>query len=663
MNSKIFSALICAFMLCVAMTLQAQQRFVVSDATGGVEYIVNGHKYPLVKGTPITMETMVYIPYNGSLKYVEDSSDNEYTIKSIGWATLEEKLADNNHTILTRSKDYVKSVLAQVRKDPKVKKPYHSDPATVTREKFENKGDSFSAIIGDYDEFIESIRHQFDEFRNKCLDEYAEFVRETWKEFGVEKPIPVPKEEKVMPVLAPNADAETASWFGDQLKRIFKKKKKNESQQASEKDVTPKSVTPPKPVDKPKPVEKQNVQLAYDSVIKPPQPIEHEPLYEVHQHVKNSNDYMVFDVFGTKCRVRTGDNCRFKLPSVKEDDVADALAIFKEPQFVNMLFDCLQERKKYELSDWGYYQMLLAVTNHFYGENTNEATLALAFLYSQSGYKMRLARDEEKLYMLVASDYMMFDKRPMYIDNRWYWILDGDVKDNLTKLYVTNYSFEKESPLSLRITATQELEDNPTVERTITDKWDEDFSFTIRSNKNYMDFYDTYPSSYIGNNVMTRWAMYANTPLEKGVREQLYPKMKEKLAGLSNVDAVQKMLHWVQTGFEYQYDEIIWGVDRPFFGEESLYYPYCDCEDRAILLSHLVRDLLGLDVVLVHYPGHLAMAVDFKEDVDGVYYLYDNRKFTVCDPTIIDGGSIGQAAYDEGTTTTLFLLDKTNESN
>ena len=306
--------------------------------------------------------------------------------------------------------------------------------------------------------------------------------------------------------------------------------------------------------------------------------------------------------------------------------------------------------------------MLLALTNHFYGKNTNEATLALAFLYSRSGYKMRLAKDEERLYMLVASDYMMFDKRPMYIDSRWYWILDEGIDENLTKLFVVDKAtFPEESPLSLRITATQELEENPTVERTFTDDSDEDFSFTIKANKNYMDFYDTYPSSYINNNVMTRWAMYANTPLEKGVKEQLYPKMKEKLAGMSNVEAVQKMLHWVQTGFKYELDEIIWGVDRPFFGEESLYYPYCDCEDRSILLSHLVRDLIGLDVVLVHYPGHLAMAVDFKEDVDGVYYMYDNRKFVVCDPTYI-GASIGQAMYEkEKTTTSLILLDKADQ--
>lgn len=81
--------------------------------------------------------------------------------------------------------------------------------------------------------------------------------------------------------------------------------------------------------------------------------------------------------------------------------------------------------------------------------------------------------------------------------------------------------------------------------------------------------------------------------------------------------------------------------DRAFFAEETLFYPYCDCEDRFILFSRLVRDLLGLDVMLVYYPGHLATAVAFGEEVKGDCLLLDGRKFTVCDPTYI-GAPVGR---------------------
>ncbi len=130
--------------------------------------------------------------------------------------------------------------------------------------------------------------------------------------------------------------------------------------------------------------------------------------------------------------------------------------------------------------------------------------------------------------------------------------------------------------------------------------------------------------------------MYANDPLVEELQNQLYPQMKTKLDGLSEYDAVNRLLNWVQTGFDYKFDSEVWGDDRPFFGEETLFYPYCDCEDRAILLSHLVRDLLGLNAALVYVPGHLAMAVEFNEAVDGCYFDVDGRRFVFCDPTFIN---------------------------
>ena len=48
-----------------------------------------------------------------------------------------------------------------------------------------------------------------------------------------------------------------------------------------------------------------------------------------------------------------------------------------------------------------------------------------------------------------------------------------------------------------------------------------------------------------------------------------------------------------------------------------------------------MRDILGLNVILVYYPGHLAMAVNFTDEVNGDYIMYDNKKFVVCDPTYI----------------------------
>ena len=118
--------------------------------------------------------------------------------------------------------------------------------------------------------------------------------------------------------------------------------------------------------------------------------------------------------------------------------------------------------------------------------------------------------------------------------------------------------------------------------------------------------------------------------------------MRKMLEGKSGLAKAEMLLNWVQTAFEYKTDEEQFGGERSLFADESLYYPYCDCEDRSILYSILVRDLMGLDVVLLHFPGHLATAVKFMTNVEGDYLELEDGKYIVCDPTYI-GAPVGLA--------------------
>ena len=495
----------------------------------------------------------------------------------------------------------------------------------------------------------QKMYENYNKFRQAALKDYSDYVRKAWKDYKANPAIEAPKDEKIKPQMAPDSEERTASWFS----KMFGSDKKKDTKKTKSKS---------------KPAERRPVVAKVEEVIKAepviPQP---KPQIPVEPREEKANNYMTFNVFGTECKVRIGDNCRYKLPNVSSTAVADAIEhVFPGQQFENMLYDCLQERKRHGFSDWAYYQMLLMLTVKFYGD-TNEAVLAQAYLYSQSGYKMRLAHTSDKLYMLAATRHFIFNKQYFMLDGDSYFLLSDNKVDQLG---ICNASFPKESSLSLQITASQLLADNPTMQRTITSRYNEDFSFTISSNKNYIDFFETYPSSTVDNNFMSRWAMYANTPLEKGIKDQLYPPMKQKLQGLSQQEAVQQLLWWLHGEidtegqikkadcFLYNYDENVWGCDRAFFGEETLFYPYCDCEDRSVLLSHLVRDLLNLDVVLVHYPGHLAMAVNFTEPVNGDHVMLNGQKFIICDPTYI-GGRVGDTMEGmEDQPITVILLNR-----
>lgn len=443
-----------------------------------------------------------------------------------------------------------------------------------------------------YEEFKNKARQAYDSFRSRCNEEYASFMEQSWRSFRSEPPIPVPSEDKPVP---------------------------------------------PRPYDKNTPRPPKPVELPHDDVLSAPEPAPQprpvEPVKELPQPASNS---FKFACYGTEMRVRLTDSHRFRLVNTSEASVADAWRHCSQGMFDNVLRDCLSLRLSRGLCDWAYLNMLRSLADAFCGAGTDEAVVLAGWLYCQSGYKMRLGRSKtSRLCLLAASRHKIY--------NRPFFCIDGDnyytIGCNDRQLDICGASFPQEQPLSLYITNSQQFAMEHTQTRTLQSKRYPEIKAVVSVNKNIIDFYNTYPASEISNNFMTRWAMYANTPLDTSVRNTLYPVLHRAVANLSLKEAAERLLNFVQTAFVYEYDETVWGTDRAFFAEETLFYPYCDCEDRSILFSRLVRDLLGLQVILVYYPGHLASAVCFSdENVAGDYILLDNRRYVVCDPTYIGAG-------------------------
>ena len=401
-------------------------------------------------------------------------------------------------------------------------------------------------------------------------------------------------------------------------------------QPKEEPKVEPKPAPAPVPTPTPQPKVEEKPILVKKEVIKVPQPTpEPEPLAPVEPKEEIPHEKYHVTFYGTKVSVGFPTNETLKLPGLSEKQLAKAWKQLSSEAYDVTLNNVLAVRKKLALCDWGYVEMLQAISEKKYGK-TNEAVFMQAYLLSQSGYKIRLATDDEKLYMLIATQQNMFSLPFFIIDNTKFYALNCKSQE----LSICKAKFDKEKVVSLQLRQEQKLAAQYTDPRKLTSKYGVVAQVSV--NKNTIDFFNDYPSAYIGNDATTRWAVYANTPLEKVIRETLYPTLKKAVAGLSERDAVNKILNFVQTAFVYEYDDKIWGGDRAFFAAETLHYPYADCEDRSILFSRLVRDILGLDVVLIYYPGHLATAVAFTQDVHGDYLTHNNRKYIVCDPTYIN---------------------------
>ena len=457
--------------------------------------------------------------------------------------------------------------------------------ATLSAQSFEEYRRQAQADFNGYK--TEEIR-KFKAYRDKVNAEYAEYMRRAWPEYKAQPAEPVPPRPE-----------------------------------------------PPKPVVKDPTVEPSNDPVPFDNILPTPPPIvPPKPVVPLPEPAKPVRPSFAFEFYGTPCTIGLEERHRFSLTGVDENKVADAWKLLSSDAYLPIVSECLTWRDRLQLCDWGYVRFLEQMTTAFFpADKLNEARMLQMYVLTQSGYKVRIARADNRLVLLLPSKDNIYAYSYLNLGGCKYYVVDPSMRQQL--FYVFDREFPKEQFFSLQISQEPLFSMRAATVRRLTAEHYPEASASVSTNRNLIDFYDDYPLS-------DAWNFYAQASLSSPVKEQLYPVLQKAIAGKSKAAAANILIDWVQTAFDYQTDDEQFGQERPLFADETLYYPYSDCEDRAILYSVLVRDLLGLDVVLLHYPGHLATAVCFGDDTPGDYLTIDGRKYIVCDSTYI-GAPIGQA--------------------
>lgn len=443
-----------------------------------------------------------------------------------------------------------------------------------------------------YEAFKNRSTKEYVSFRRACNDRYIEFLLQSWAVCQAQEAIEAPEENWLPPVICEEDPATEPSENKIDIDSVL---------------VIPGEAARPQPL---APFDSQTV----------------------------SDGSLQFDFFNTKMQVAIPDE-RFRMTSVGEKEIATLWKELSKPKYDDLLASCLQLREQHHLCDWAYLVMLLTCAEEWL-ESENEAVLLTAYLLSQSGYQIRLGRSADKLELLVASDYMLLGSNFYSLDGMRYWPVTGSA----TSLAVVGHDFPGGRPMSFAVSETPQLSWRPSDPRLLTGPYSL-MTVSCQVNLNLLGFWGSYPLVAYGDDPMTLWAMHANAPLDQAVKDQIYPSLRRALVGKSLPEAANLLLGFVQSAFDYAEDEKAWGYERPLFTEETLFYPYSDCEDRAILYSRLVRDLLGLEVALVYYPGHLATAVKFPMALPGDFLELEDGRYLICDPTYI-GAAIGMSMPD-----------------
>ena len=523
----------------------------------------------------------------------------------------------------------------------------------------ENKG----GISG----FMKEELEDFDKFMDDADKDFINFMREPWKEFEAEKPfLKRVKPEPVKPVVydektAPKSEKPVCLTIEEILDMTTSEGKQKPVVQLNEVDrivfdkpevIVRKKKDPKviiieeKAADKPtaQPEKKPVVEVVEaepeaertpvveadrrpEPAAEPRLPVSSTPTSPLYRG-ESGRSKIVYG--GLAFYLNNSLNRKCSLNGLNENAIADAYEALCNSDYKPLLADCAQIRKDLRLNDWGVFTLVRQVADTYCG-TANESIVMQQFLLNEMGYKARMARKatEDKMMLFVATDCSIYAHPYITLNGQNYYNLSGNNEQ------CQFYMCQKDSPKAKNSVGMQ-LKEAPLFPGTVVSSTHQAKGsaarVTVDVPKALMDFYKDYPQC--------DYSVYFNAPVNAAMENRILSSLAPLVQGRNEADAANILINFVQTAFQYQTDGQQFGYEKPFFVEELFYYPYSDCEDRAMLFSYLVRKLLGLDVVLLDYPEHIATAVRFNGNVSGDYLMVNGRKYIVCDPTYI-GASIG----------------------
>ncbi len=340
-----------------------------------------------------------------------------------------------------------------------------------------------------------------------------------------------------------------------------------------------------------------------------------------------------FSFYNTPCGIGKFDTSLLSLSSIDNKAVSSAWKrLTADGNLEPLLADCLRLREEMQLCDWGFLQLTDKVAATLYPNSADKRALLAAALMMQAGYDCRLMNKNGHLTVGYHPSHTIYGSTSHILDGKSYYIY-GELADVDGKVSSYPGDFRK-SPTPIRMGVDRyPLFSAPKngVKTYSSISWKSAPPFELTVNKSVMDFLDTHP--------IVDWNLYGLAPVSPQIEHTLFPVMDIVTKGLGEEEAVNMILSYMNYGFKYMTDDNQFNREKPFFPDENFYYPYNDCEDRAILFSKIVKNVLGLDAVYLHYPGHLAAAVRFSPGVNvkGATVDVDGVPYVVCDPTCIGG--------------------------
>lgn len=434
-----------------------------------------------------------------------------------------------------------------------------------------------------FDEFRKSILNNYDRHRSQILSQYGKYLDSLWVAYPQHKGVvrnPFPKP----------ADVPTV------------------------KDAKPKPKRDVSPIPDRTPV-----------IGDTPDPKQTRP------NLPNNENAIDISFFGIPLTMTDID---YTIPDrLTRSNVSDLWSYMYDNVKIDNIIDEIQNiGKKLNLNDYLTFELIRDYVEAKFPDHTKFTKAAMThFLLANMGYDARLAETESGMpLILIPFNQMVYARQFLIIDNRKYFVFSDAPIDQNESVYSCLL------PSDLYLGNTFELKLN-------------NLRLPYRPYKYRISFGDILLQGEINENIypilyhypQIPFSDYAQSSVSSEMRNDIVSQLQAALKSYNKKEKAEKLLHFTQYAFDYATDDENHGFEKPYFFEEMVYYPKCDCEDRSIFYSYLLYHVAGIENLIISYPGHAATAINLPEyKLQGTSYMYDGKEFYISDPTYI-GASTG----------------------
>lgn len=446
-----------------------------------------------------------------------------------------------------------------------------------------------ASIANDYQDWLNSQHSQYHQYKKSMDEEFSDMLKKDWEAFqSMSTPSP------------------------------YKKPKPLELPKMVKPPIIPEQEIKKSPIISIKPIKKTTI-IAPKKIIK---------------KVKEGNnfDLVNFDFYSNNISIQYDKKTKFYLQKISKNSISRFWDMMSKTNFTSLIKQINIENENLNLNDWAKYQFVHKLGISIF-KDENSANLFTWFILVKMNYDTKVGYNKDKIYLMSTIQNSLFQVSFFTLNKKKYYILTPNGK---MKKVGTLYTYAGDYPKatnSLSFNIIKELKLFKNLETKSLKFTYNKLNYIINTqySKDLIDFYKSFPQ--------TDYNVYFNTKNSTPLSNSILVKLAPLVKGKSEIEAVNLLLRFVQTSFEYKTDQSQFNYEKVMFPEETVNYPYSDCEDRSILFSYLVKNLLKLDVVGVKYNDHLSTAVAFSSKISGDSFYYKNTKYTIADATYVNANA------------------------